>query len=212
MMQDVSWHGCFAQQLREIKMNKFKSVENIIKLMSEKKGVPSHVETDPNDQISVGSYQTKAFEISRPAQKLYSSLPKDTNPDAAQAAATNLDKLFDINKTVKAAGRASQTDIDNATALGDKVKDSAKEMGLETEHDSIVNTHIDNIKKHLTSDNDRVSAKADYYPSDDGRFKSPPKEYTPEGPRNDRDVDNVKKYLINRSKAAQRKLKITDGD
>ena len=159
---------------------------------------------DENDREMASFFQD--------VQKLYSSLPKDTNPDAAQAAATNLDKLFDINKTVKAAGRASQTDIDNATALGAKVKDSAKEMGLEAEHDDIVNMHIDNIKKHLTSDNDRVSAKADYHPSDYGRFKSPPKEYTPEGPRNDRDVDNVKKYLISRSKAAQRKLKITDGD
>ena len=181
-------------------------------ILSEKKGVPSHVETDPNDQIAVGSYQTKSFEISRPAQVLYSSLPKDTNPDAAQAAATNLDRLFAINKTVKSSGRATQTDLDNAKAFGDKVKSSAKEMGLEAEHNDIVDSHIENIKKHLTSDNDRVSPNADYHPSDDGRFKSPPKEYTPEGPRNDRDVDNVKKYLINRSKAAQRKLKITDGD
>lgn len=181
-------------------------------VLSEKIGVPSHVETDPNDQIAVGSYQTKAFEISRPAQLLYSSLPKDTNPDAAQAAATNLDRLFDINKTVKAAGRASKTDLETAQAYGDKVKTSAKEMGLEKEHDDIVNTHIDNIKKHVVSDNDRVSPNADYHPSDDGRFKSPPKEYKPEGPKNDRDVDNVKKYLINRSKAAQRKLKIIDGD
>ena len=194
-------------------MNKFTSLESMIRgVLTEKKGVPSHVETDPNDQISVGSYQTKSFEISRPAQVLYSSLPRNTNPDAAQAAATNLDRLFAINKTVKSSGRATQTDLDNAKAFGDKVKSSAKEMGLEAEHNDIVDSHIENIKKHLTSDNDRVSPNADYHPSDDGRFKSPPKEYTPEGPRNDRDVDNVKKYLINRSKAAQRKLKITDGD
>lgn len=181
-------------------------------ILTEKKGVPSHVETDPNDQIAVGSYQTKAFEISRPAQVLYSSLPKDTNPDAAQAAATNLDRLFDINKSVKAAGRATQTDLDNAKAFGDKVKASAKDMGLEKEHSDIVDSHIENIQKHLVSSDNKVSANADYHPSDDPRFKSPPKEYKPEGPKNDRDVDNVKKYLINRSKAAQRKLKIIDGD
>jgi hypothetical protein len=34
------------------------------------------VESDQNDQISVGSYTTKAFEVSPEAQKLYADLSK----------------------------------------------------------------------------------------------------------------------------------------
>jgi hypothetical protein len=61
-------------------------------------------EKDMNDQIAVGSYTTKSFEMSDKAQKLYSDLPKDTAGPSAEAAAIELDKIFDLFRDARAKG------------------------------------------------------------------------------------------------------------
>jgi len=120
-------------------------------------------ESDQNDQIAVGSYQTKMFDMSPDAQIIFADLPKETDANPAEQTAIHLDKLFDLHKGIIA----------------------SQEVG------------------------------PDYHPADDPRFHSPPSGNKPDpiaGPQGDRDVDNVKNYLIKRSKAAQRKLKLIDND
>jgi hypothetical protein len=169
-------------------------------------------ETDMNDQIAVGSYQTKSFEMSNKAQKLYSDLPKDTDSNSAEQAAIHLDKIFALHKDAKIKGYASPEAIKTAKEHADKAMNLAKGMNMEKEFSSIVDDSMNflNGSADKYPDNE-IEAGQEKLPSDDPRFKSASKEYSTDR-NNDRDVDNVKHLLIKRSLAAQRKMKIIDND
>jgi hypothetical protein len=169
-------------------------------------------ETDMNDQIAVGSYQTKAFEMSNKAQKLYSNLPKETDADSAEQAAINLDKIFALHKDAKVKGYASPQAIKTAKENAEKVMYLAKGMNMEKEFSSIVDDSMNFLNKSAGKypDNE-IEPDQEKSPEDDNRFNTPSKDYTTDR-NNDRDVDNVKHFLIKRSLAAQRKLKIIDDD
>ena len=192
----------------------YRSLESKIRDIFE--GVSIHAgESDQNDQISVGSYTTKAFEVSPRAQKLYADLPKDTNASDAQTAAENLDKLFDIVKDVQHTGKATAAHIARATMHGEIVMRHSAGMKLEKEHDAIVKAAMDSIRKHSGEHDKELDPNAEYHPVDDKRFYSPPKGNAPDpiaGPQGDKDIDNLKRYLIKRSRAAERKIKIIDVD
>ena len=171
-------------------------------------------ESDQNDQISVGSYTTKAFEVSPEAQKLYSDLPKDTNASNAQNAAEALDKLFDMVKDVEHTGVATQAHIARALIQADIVRREAAGMFLEKQHEKLIQAALDAIRNKATEHN-VISPDDDYHPADDKRFHNPPKGNSPDpipGPQGDKDIDNLKRYLIKRSRAAERKIKIIDAD
>lgn len=170
-------------------------------------------ESDANDQIAVGSYTTKTFDMSPDAQIIFADLPKDTDANSAEQTAIHLDRLFDLHKDIIAAQAASQADIDRAEELVDKIKPIADAMGQGEKIGKIVDDHYNDLKKYFKDET--VEVGPDYHPSDDPRFRSPPAGNKPDpiaGPQGDRDVDNVKNYLIKRSKAAQRKIKIIDND
>lgn len=169
-------------------------------------------EKDMNDQIAVGSYQTKAFEMSDDAQKLYSNLPNDTPGPTAEAAAIELDKIFDLFRDARAKGHINPKDLSTATTSEKKVRKLAKDMGLEDEHNDILADIMRHLNDYAAAAPERFIAPEDYvHPSDDPRFKTDAKDYNTDR-TNDRDVDNVKKFLIRRSSMAQRKLKIIDND
>lgn len=170
-------------------------------------------ESDQNDQIAVGSYQTKMFDMSPDAQIIFADLPKETDANPAEQTAIHLDKLFDLHKGIIASQEASQADIDKAEELVGKIKPLADAMGQAEKINKIANDHFNDLKKYFKDETKDVGP--DYHPADDPRFHSPPSGNKPDpiaGPQGDRDVDNVKNYLIKRSKAAQRKLKLIDND
>ena len=170
-------------------------------------------ESDQNDQIAVGSYTTKTFDMSPDAQIIFADLPKETDANAAEQTAIHLDRLFDLHKGVIAAQTATQADIDRAEELVDKIKPLGDAMGQAEKIGKIADDHYNDIKKYFKDKSDEVGP--DYHPADDPRFHSPPSGNKPDpiaGPQGDRDIDNVKNYLIKRSKAAQRKIKIIDND
>jgi hypothetical protein len=169
-------------------------------------------ETDMNDQIAIGSYQTKSFEMSNKAQKLYSDLPKNTDSNSAEQAAIHLDKMFALHKDAKVKGYASPEAIKTAQEHADKAMHLAKSMNMEKQFSSIVDDSMNflNGSADKYPDNE-IDPDQEKLPSDDPRFKSASKEYSTDR-NNDRDVDNVKHYLIKRSLAAQRKMKIIDND
>jgi hypothetical protein len=170
-------------------------------------------ESDQNDQIAIGSYTTKVFDMSPDAQIIFADLPTETDTNSAEQTAIHLDKLFGLHKNVIAAQAASQADLDKANELAGKLKPLADAMGQAAKIDKIVNDHCNDLKKYFKDETKEVDP--DYHPVDDPRFHSPPSGNKPDpiaGPQGDRDVDNVKKYLIKRSQAAQRKLKLIDND
>lgn len=169
-------------------------------------------EKDMNDQIAVGSYQTKAFEMSDKAQKLYTDLPKDTPSGPAEAAAIELDKLFDLFRSGRASGHINPEDLKQAATSEKKVRKLASEMGLEDEHNAILTDIMRHLSDLAADAPERFINPDDHvHPTDDPRFRTDSKDYNTDR-TNDRDVDNVKNFLIRRSLKAQRKLKIIDTD
>lgn len=169
-------------------------------------------EKDMNDQIAVGSYTTKAFEMSDKAQKLYSDLPPDTPSAPAEAAAIELDKILDLFRDARARGHINPKDLETAITSEKKVRALAKEMNLEKEHDDVLSDIMRHLNDYTLDAPERIIDPEDHvHPLDDPRFKTDSKNYSTDK-TNDRDVDNVKNYLIRRSLKAQRKLKIIDND
>jgi hypothetical protein len=169
-------------------------------------------EKDMNDQIAVGSYQTKAFEMSDKAQKLYSELPKETPSASAEAAAIELDKIFDLFRDARSKGHINPRDLETAATSEKKVRKLASEMGLEKEHNEILTDVMRHLADYAEDAPERFINPEDHvHPLDDPRFKTDSKNYSTDK-TNDRDVDNVKNFLIRRSLKAQRKLKIIDND
>lgn len=169
-------------------------------------------EKDMNDQIAVGSYTTKSFEMSDKAQKLYSDLPKDTPAVPAEAAAIELDKILDLFRDARARGHINPKDLETAITSEKKVRTLAKEMNLEKEHDDILSDIMRHLNDYAADAPERIIDPDDHvHPLDDPRFRTDSKHYSTDK-TNDRDVDNVKNYLIRRSLKAQRKLKIIDND
>lgn len=211
-------HGCYVRQRRNnMYISQSSAIRTIlegsVKRSSNNKAPDGGPETDMNDQIAIGSYQTKSFEMSNDAQKLYSDLPKDTPIDPAVAAAINLDKLFDLDKDVVLKRGASVEDIETAQDLAKKIRAMAKEMNLVKEHEKILVPVLKRIENNTGASEEKpkqfITPDEQIHPSDDPRYRSPSKDYMTDR-TSDRDVDNVKKFLIKRSLKAQRKLKIID--
>ena len=195
----------------------YRSMGSIIRDIMEKKahghsapdGGP---EKDMNDQIAVGSYQTKSFEMSNAAQKLYSNLPDTTSGADAEAAAIELDKIFDLFRDARSKGHINPKVLETAIVSKNKIMKLAKDMGLETEHEDILSDVMRHLNDYAVDAPDRFINPEDHvHPNDDPRFGTDSKEYNTDR-TNDRDVDNVKNFLIRRSLKAQRKLKIIDND
>jgi hypothetical protein len=188
---------------------KYRSLAQTIRKMYEAK-----VEADANDQIAVGSYTTKAFEMSPEAQKLYMKFPKDKDVNVAQTIAVQLDRLFDLEKTTTSTETASPKDIDHARQIVDTVVKLSSDLGMEKEFE-FIHKNMKNIEKYLAPDS--TYAAEHPHPTEHPKFRSPPKHNLPDAKQNvqgpgDRDVDNTKNYAISRSGLAQRKIKIIDTD
>lgn len=199
----------------------YKSQTNVIRGILESKAIKGPhgalapdggPEKDMNDQIAVGSYQTKAFEMSDAAQKLYTDLPKDTPGGTAEQTAIHLDKLFDLFRDAVAKGFINAADMETARMHINKVELLARDMNLEKEHKKITDDVMRHLADYAQDMPARIIDPEDHvHPLDDPRFGTDSKDYSTDRV-NDRDVDNVKKFLIRRSLKAQRKLKIIDGD
>ena len=185
---------------------KYLSLQHSVRQILEKKG--HYVETDPNDQVVVGTYKTKSFEQSDDAQKLYSNLPKDTPPDTAEKSAILHDKLFDLHKSVLASGRATKENMDTADQLVGQIKKLAADMKLSKEH-GYLDRVVNDFSSHLDDSGNTMNSKSLDVEKINDRFASPSKEQTKE--RQDGDIDNSK-FLITRNIKAQRKIKIIDAD
>lgn len=198
-------------------MKNYRSVEHTIRDVME--GLPPAnllgTENDQNDQIAVGSYMSKAFDMSPDAQKLYANLPMDTDADAAELAAVYLDKLFGMHKHAVNAKHVGTHELKIAKEYAEIIRKAGEDMKQSKKINQIVDDHLNHLETLAKDHSPHISPDEFVHPADDPRFHGVPKGYKPDvagGPQGDRDQDNAKDYLIKRYKAAQRKIKIIDVD
>lgn len=191
--------------LIETKSERYTRICSTIRNMYEQR---SKIEKDAGDQLTVGIYRTKHFEMQPKAQLLYTSLPKDVDSEKAEDAAIAQDKLFALEKEVTAKETASPTDIAQAKEHLDKILHIAKQIGLEKEH-SYIHQNYNNILKYSDSTPSVATTDAEVEKLKK-RMVSPPYDRRPD-PQKDMDLDS-KDFLIRRNIKAQRKIKIIDGD
>lgn len=189
---------------RPVSEGKYKSFRSALASVYEQK---TKVETHYKDQIVIGGYRTFNFEMCPKAQLLYSNLPEDVDRNAAEKAATFLDQLFALEKSVIASEKATSEDIEQAEKIAEKAMLMAKKAGLEKEH-AFVKDHIKKIKSYHKVEDGNPSTEVK--PEDiKKKFSRPSLAQTPE-PK-DMDIDN-QKFRISRNLKMQRKLKIIDND
>ena len=187
---------------------KYRSLENTIKGIMSRRLSEQRVETDPNDQIIAGGYRSKHFEMSAPAQKLYSKLPKDSDPDTVEQSVIAHDKLFALEKKVALSGVANDSDVETAKKLADQIAGHAKDLNLSKEHDYI-KTNLNNITSKYKQLDDKLKPGQD--PLSKERFTRVPTD-PDKYEKRDQDIDNLPEFIRSRGLRAQRKLKIIDGD
>jgi hypothetical protein len=191
-------------------MNQYRSLENRIRDVvrssrARLRESREQIEKDPNDQIVAGTYRTKNFEMCPGAQKLFTSLPEGVNPDQAEKAAILHDQLFALEKQVIAKERSTDSDIEEAGQISDKIRMYADLMGI-SDRVKYLDDHMKKIKKYREEDGTLKDKITD---NEMKRLQSPPSSPTKE--RQDNDIDNTK-FVISRNLKAQRKLKIIDAD
>jgi hypothetical protein len=153
-------------------------------------------ETKDPQEIMVGSYQTRHFDICPGASSLYKDIEsKVDDMDLAERAAKLQDTLFYLEKhTVKEMGKATQEDVFMAQNLADQIMAMASMMGLEDEH-QYIQGHVDAIKKIASS-----SLNEGFNPKDVIKLDVPllirMLEYAREDAKTDMDLHDVAENLI----------------
>jgi hypothetical protein len=191
-------------------MNQYRSLENRIRDVvrssrARLREARESIEKDPNDQIVAGTYRTKHFEMCPGAQKLFTSLPRGVNPDQAEKAAILHDQLFALEKQVISKERSTDSDIEEAGQISDKIRMYADMMGI-SDRVKYLDDHMKKIKKYREEVGNLKDKITD---NEMKRLQSPPSSPTKE--KQDNDIDNTK-FVISRNLKAQRKLKIIDAD
>ena len=98
----------------------------------------------PADQVVVGDFKSKHFDICPSAVALY----KDIEPsDEAVESAMLHDMLFKIEKKAIAANMASEDQVDKAQHYADMIMELAKEMNMVDEHDYVEDVHMAKMKE-----------------------------------------------------------------
>ena len=105
------------------------------------------VKENEEQQVKVGNYQTKHFDICPGAVAVYKDIEVE-DMDLAERAAKLQDALFAMEKEALENG-ASDLDVEAAQILADQIMAMAKMMGLEKEH-SYVQGHVEKIKGTLS--------------------------------------------------------------
>lgn len=125
--------------------------ENKEMMAKEKESKVNENEEDDPQEIQVGSYQTKYFDVCPGASSLYSNIEEKVEDlDMAERSAKLQDALFFIEKHILEDEETGDQEgyILTAENLADQIMAMAKMMGLEDEH-SYIQGHVDTIKKAL---------------------------------------------------------------
>lgn len=100
------------------------------------------------EQVTVGDYTTKHFDICPSAVKLYSNISGKTEMTHLIVETMMLqDLLFRLEKQLIAQGSADEEDVEKAEHYGDMIMDNAEQMDLYDEHSYIEDVHLAKIRQ-----------------------------------------------------------------
>lgn len=192
-----------------------RSLENVIRnLLNEKTHDPSHPknEKDMNDQVFAGTYRSQHFEVSPDAQRIYSDISKETNPDKVERSVKLHDMLFNIVKQVNSTGYSTKQQVESAIDLAKKIHHNVREFGMNIDH-SHVNEFVKSIEDKIRDTSQPVD-DVDVQKELKQRSASPEDNYIHTEKQSDADIDNVKNFHVTRAKAAakQRFLNVGIGE
>jgi len=112
-------------------------------------------ETENEDQITVGDYTTRHFDICPSAQELYSDISSKTDMVHLVVESMMLqDMLFKLEKQAIAMDNADEDMVEKAQHYADMIMSLAREMGLEEEHSYVEDVHMAKIKELAMDDED----------------------------------------------------------
>ena len=112
-------------------------------------------ETENDDQITVGDYTTRHFDICPSAQELYSDISSKTDMVHLVVESMMLqDMLFKLEKQAIAMDNADEDMVEKAQQYADMIMSLAREMGLEEEHSYVEDVHMAKIKELAMDDED----------------------------------------------------------
>lgn len=158
-------------------------------------GSPKELERHSEDQISVGTYRTKNFEMSPDAQIFFTSLPKDVDNDSLEKSAMAHDTLYTMLRKIRATGTANERDIAYAERLKNNI--------------DLLHTNDSKIPpaKHLEKEVEEIRS---YLGKQGYPFGISSSKETGELGK-DLDID-MKNFPVSRANSMQRKIKIFDDD
>jgi hypothetical protein len=112
-------------------------------------------ETENEDQITVGDYTTRHFDICPSAQDLYTDISSKTDMVHLVVESMMLqDMLFKLEKQAIAMDNADEDMVEKAQHYADMIMSLAREMGLEEEHAYVEDVHMAKIKELAMDDED----------------------------------------------------------
>lgn len=143
------------------------------------------------EEIKIGSYQTKNFSMCPGATTLYKDL--EATPEVVRSAKLQ-DELFTLEKGVIDADEASEEDLEKAKQLAAEIMSIAKDMGKEKEH-GYVQGHVDKVQELVKEELEEDYFKVQYF-GKDGK---------PEAGKesNFKDEKSAKRYLARAQKAVK---------
>ena len=101
-------------------------------------------EETPADQVVVGDFRSKHFDICPSAVALYKNI--EPSEEAIESAMLH-DMLFKVEKKAIAANIATQDQVDKTQHYADMIMKLAEEMDLVDEHDYVEDVHIAKMKE-----------------------------------------------------------------
>jgi len=98
----------------------------------------------PADQVVVGDFKSKHFDICPSAVAVYKDI--EASDEAVESAMLH-DMLFKIEKKAIAANMATKEQVDKAQHYADMIMELAEEMNMVDEHDYVEDVHMAKIKE-----------------------------------------------------------------
>ena len=106
--------------------------------------MPFTLEEIPSNQVVVGDFKSKHFDICPSAVALYKDI--EASDEAVESAMLH-DMLFKVEKKAIADNMATQEQVDKTQHYADMIMDLAKEMNMVDEHDYVEDVHIAKMKE-----------------------------------------------------------------
>jgi len=119
------------------------------------------MEDTPMDQVIVGDFKSKHFDICPSAVALYKDI--EASDEAIESAMLH-DMLFKVEKKAIAANMATEEQVDKTQHYADMIMELAKEMNLVDEHDYVEDVHMAKMKELANTEQEEEEKDDDMTP------------------------------------------------